>query len=173
AATLSGAFQPGAGMTKYASTPDPTRTGMPPGIPFIIGNELAERFSFYGMKGILTVFMTQHLLDRTGEAAFMGDEEAKTWYHMFNAAAYFLPIVGAIVADVLWGKYRTILLISLMYCVGHGCLALMDVGPETGWWDMKPLLLAGLVLIAVGAGGIKPCVSAHVGDQFGSGNKGL
>jgi proton-dependent oligopeptide transporter, POT family len=160
-------------MSKYATTPDPKRTGMPPGIPFIIGNELAERFSFYGMKSILTVFMTQHLLDRAGEAAFMTDEQAKTWYHMFNAAAYFFPIVGAIISDVLWGKYRTILLISLMYCVGHGLLALMDVGPITGLWDMKPLLLAGLVLIAMGAGGIKPCVSAHVGDQFGRGNKGL
>src|SRR5690606_9202451 len=107
-------------------------TGMPPGVPFIIGNELAERFSFYGMKAILVGFMTQHLLDRTGGEAFMTDERAKTWYHLFNAAAYFFPIAGAIVADVLRGKYRTILLTSLMYCAGHRCLALMDIGPVTG-----------------------------------------
>ncbi len=159
--------------SKYRSSPDQTRTTMPPGVPYIIGNELAERFSFYGMKTILTVFMTKHLLDSAGQPAFMSDEQAKQWYHLFSAAAYFFPILGALVSDILWGKYRTILLISLMYCVGHGCLALMDLGPITGAWDMKPLLFAGLILIAIGAGGIKPCVSAHVGDQFGKGNKRL
>lgn len=163
----------GSYSTRYRHEPDPTMKRMPPGIPFIIGNELAERFSFYGMKGILTVFMTKHLLDAAGEPAYMSEEQAKTWYHLFTAAAYFFPILGAILSDVIWGKYRTILFISLMYCVGHGCLALMDVGPATGLWDMRPFLMAGLLLIAIGAGGIKPCVSAHVGDQFGTGNKHL
>jgi len=160
-------------MATYRTTPDPTVKGMPGGVPFIIGNELAERFSFYGMKAILTVFMTKHLMDSAGNPAFMEDEQAKGVYHLFTAGAYFFPILGAIISDVLWGKYKTILLISLMYCVGHGMLALMDLGPITGLWDMKPFLFAGLILIAIGAGGIKPCVSAHVGDQFGTGNKHL
>ncbi len=147
--------------------------GMPPGVPFIIGNELAERFSFYGMKAILTVFMTKHLLDSAGQPAYMSDEQAKQYYHLFTAAAYFFPMLGALLSDIVWGKYKTILWISLMYCVGHGCLALMDLGPVTGGWDMKPMLLIGLLLIAIGAGGIKPCVSANVGDQFGTRNKRL
>jgi POT family proton-dependent oligopeptide transporter len=157
----------------YRTTPDNAETGLPKGVPFIIGNEVAERFSFYGMKAILVVFMTKHMLDAQGEADYMSDEQAKVWYHSFTAAAYFFPILGAILSDVLWGKYKTILLISLLYCVGHGMLALMDLGPVTGLWDMQPFLLAGLALIAIGSGGIKPCVSAHVGDQFGRGNKGL
>ncbi|MCH7960964.1 MAG: hypothetical protein IIC49_01380 [Planctomycetes bacterium] len=157
----------------YRTTPDPTNTRMPGGIPYIIGNELAERFSFYGMKGILTVFMTEHLLDSSGASANMSDEQAKYWYHMFTAAAYFFPLLGAILADVVLGKYRSILFISLMYCLGHGALAMMDLGPHFGLWDMKPFLIAGLLMIAIGAGGIKPCVSAHVGDQFGAGNKRL
>ena len=157
----------------HRTTPDPDLTTMPGGVPFIIGNELAERFSFYGMKAILVVFMTQHLLNAAGQPAYMNDEEAKAVYHLFTAGAYFFPILGAILSDVLWGKYKTILLISLMYCLGHGMLALMDLGPHFGLWDMKPFLYAGLILIAMGAGGIKPCVSAHVGDQFGTGNKGL
>jgi proton-dependent oligopeptide transporter, POT family len=157
----------------FLTAPDQNETGMPKGVPFIIGNELAERFSFYGMKGILTVFMTQHLVNAAGEPANMTDERAKTVYHLFTASAYFFPLLGAIMADAFWGKYKTILWISLMYCVGHGCLALMDIGPVTGWWDMAPFLFVGLAMIAIGAGGIKPCVSAHVGDQFGKGNKRL
>ena len=157
----------------YLTTPDPTEKRMPGGVPFIIGNELAERFSFYGMKGILVVFMTSHLLNKSGELDTMNDEQAKAVYHLFAAGAYFFPLIGAIIADVLWGKYKTILLISLMYCLGHGCLALMDLGPVFNLWDMKPFMFAGLILIAIGSGGIKPCVSAHVGDQFGTGNKHL
>ncbi|MFK7759381.1 MAG: POT family MFS transporter [Phycisphaerales bacterium] len=155
------------------TAPDPNQTKFPKGVPYIIGNELAERFSFYGMKGILTVFMTQHLLDASGESANMTDTQAKSVYHLFTGAAYFFPIIGAVLADAFWGKYKTILWISLMYCFGHGCLALMDIGPHTGLWDMKLFLFIGLAMIAIGAGGIKPCVSAHVGDQFGTGNKRL
>ncbi len=158
---------------KYRETPDHTLTGMPPGVPYIIGNEAAERFSFYGMRAILVVFMTQFLVSSTGADATLSDEKAKGIFHLFVAAAYFTPLLGAMVSDIFWGKYKTILYISLMYCVGHGCLALMDLGPVTGLWDMQPFMIAGLVLIAIGAGGIKPCVSANVGDQFGKGNKRL
>lgn len=154
----------------YRSTPDSTSTKMPRGIPFIIGNELAERFSFYGMKGILIIVMTKYLLDSSGAAANMSDDKAKGVYHLFTAAAYFFPLIGSIIADVFLGKYRTILFLSLMYCVGHGCLAIMDVAPDMNM-DMRPWLYAGLLFIAMGAGAIKPCVSAHVGDQFGDGNK--
>ncbi|MBX3323092.1 MAG: POT family MFS transporter [Phycisphaeraceae bacterium] len=159
-------------MTKYRSTPDQNLKGMPSGVPFIIGNELAERFSFYGMKGILVTFMTLHMLNAMGESANMTESEAKAWYHAFTGLAYTFPILGALVADVFWGKYKTILIISLMYCVGHACLAVMDYAPAMGM-GMKPWLLAGMLFIAIGAGAIKSCVSAHVGDQFGSGNKRL
>lgn len=159
-------------MSNYRETPELTKR-MPGGIPYIIGNELAERFSFYGMKGILVIFMTKHLLDRAGDPAFMGEDAAKAVYHYFTAAAYFFPLLGALLADIVLGKYKTIIILSLGYCLGHASLALMDVGIFTGSWDMKPFLFGGLILIAVGAGGVKPCVSAHVGDQFGAENKNL
>lgn len=162
-----------ANTEQILTAPDPNETGMPRGISYIVGNECAERFSFYGMKGILTIFMTRHLLDASGADATLSDEYAKSVYHLFTAGAYFFPLLGAIIADVYWGKYKTILLISLLYCIGHGMLALMDLGPVTGMWDMAPFMYIGLILIAMGAGGIKPCVSAHVGDQFGTGNKHL
>lgn len=138
--------------------------GMPSGIPYIIGNEAAERFSFYGMRTILVVFMTQYLMGTSGVLAPMSGEDAKGWYHLFVSAVYLTPLLGAILADVWWGKYRTILVLSMVYCAGHLALALDDTSLG---------LALGLGLIALGAGGIKPCVSAHVGDQFGHTNRTL
>ncbi len=137
-------------------------TKMPPGIPFIVGNEAAERYSFYGIKSILVVFMTKHMMDAAGNPAPMSEAQATEWVHLFNAAAYFAPLIGAFISDGLWGKYTTIMRISLLYCVGHAAMAFDHT--QTG-------LLVGLTLIAMGAGGIKPCVSAHVGDQFGEQNR--
>lgn len=148
---------------KYLTAPQPIST-MPPGIPYIVGNEAAERFSFYGMKFILTAYMTRFLIGWDGQSAVLSDEDAKSAVHLFVAAAYFFPLLGAIVSDWLFGKYSTILWLSIVYCFGH--LALAVVPGREG-------LVLGLVLISIGAGGIKPCVSAHVGDQFGEKNQHL
>lgn len=137
---------------------------MPRGIPYIVGNEAAERFSYYGMRSILVVFMTKYLLDRSGNLATMSDEEAKASYHFFTMSVYFLPFFGAILADAFLGKFKTIMILSIVYCLGHFTLAI----------DATRLgLVIGLGLIAMGAGGIKPCVSATVGDQFTSSNQHL
>jgi proton-dependent oligopeptide transporter, POT family len=142
--------------------------GMPPGVPHIIGNEAAERFSFYGMKAVLAVFMVHylHLMDGGGSA--MSEAEATAKVHLFNGAVYLTPLLGALLADIFIGKYRTIIALSLVYCAGHAALAAMGVFGHSPWW-----LMAGLGLIALGSGGIKPCVSAHVGDQFGARNAHL
>ena len=137
---------------------------MPKGIPYIIGNELAERFSYYGMKTILVVFMTQYIMNRSGTVDPMSDADATTWYHYFSMANYFFPILGAILSDVLWGKYKTIMTLSIVYVLGHVALAVDDT---------RLGLSIGLTLIAMGSGGIKPCVSAHVGDQFTKAKKHL
>lgn len=137
---------------------------MPPGVPYIIGNEAAERFSFYGMRGILVVFMTNYLMGANGQPDHMTDEQSNEWFHLFVASAYFFPLLGAIIADVFLGKYLTILILSVVYCLGHLALALNDT---------RMGLAIGLTLIAVGSGGIKPCVSSNVGDQFGATNQHL
>ncbi len=156
---------------KYATKP-PNMTTMPPGVPYIIGNEAAERFSFYGMRSILTVFMTAYLVNKAGDLSPMGDAEARAWFATFVSAVYFLPILGAILAEGFLGKYRTILWLSIVYCLGHLALAFMDTAVGIAWGQEKVLAL-GLGLIALGSGGIKPCVSANVGDQFGESNKHL
>jgi POT family proton-dependent oligopeptide transporter len=157
--------------TKYQTTPLPS-SEMPRGIPYIIGNEAAERFSYYGMLAILEVFLTGHLKDISGSIAPMPKHQAAEWIHYFIAAVYAFPIVGAIISDWLLGKYLTIVSISLLYCAGHAVLALMDY-PTLTQVDPRWMLAIGLALLSLGAGGLKPCVSAHVGDQFGEQNKHL
>jgi POT family proton-dependent oligopeptide transporter len=150
-------------MAKYLTAPL-ARPGMPAGIPYIVANEAAERFSYYGMRAILVVFMTQYLTSRDGVLDVMSEDEAKGWFHLFASAVYFTPLLGALLADGLLGKYRTIILLSLVYCAGHFALAFDDT---------RAGLAIGLGLLAMGAGGIKPCVSSHLGDQFGQTNAGL
>ncbi|MBS3954542.1 MAG: POT family MFS transporter [Methylomicrobium sp.] len=147
-------------MANYLIKPESIRT-MPSGIPYIIANEAAERFSYYGMRAILVVFMTQYLLDASGQLDVLSEQEAQAYFHLFVSAVYFMPLLGAVLADGLLGKYRTILFLSVVYCFGHLALA----------FDHTLFgMLLGQGLIAIGAGGIKPCVSAHVGDQFSSSN---
>lgn len=121
----------------------------PKQIKYIVGNEAAERYSYYGMRSILVIFMVQYLM--------IPSKEATTAYHLFAGACYLLPLLGAYISDRILGKYKTIMYLSVVYCIGHLVLALFET---------KNGLYAGLTLIALGSGGIKPCVSAHVGDQF-------
>ena len=152
-------------MTVYRTAPKATER-MPSGIPYIISNEAAERFSFYGMKAALAVFLANYLGVMGGSN--LSEAQATSYVSWFNSAVYLTPLLGAILSDYALGKYRTIISLSIVYCLGHLCLAFMGVGGLVQFW-----LLAGLGLISLGAGGIKPCVSAHVGDQFGEKNQHL
>jgi POT family proton-dependent oligopeptide transporter len=139
----------------------------PRSIPYIIGNEAAERFSFYGMRSILATFLVAQFFNPTLNPALQTVAEAKAneSTHFFVTLAYTLPFVGGLVADWFTGKYKIILYISIVYCIGHLCLAMFDNNLNG--------FIMGLVLIAVGAGGIKSCVSANVGDQFDKSNQEL
>ena len=136
---------------------------MPPQIPFIIGNEGCERFSFYGMRNILTVFLMTSLLLAIPEEMRKG--EAKEVFHTFVIGVYFFPLLGGWIADRFWGKYKTILYLSLVYVCGHACLAFFENSIRGFYF--------GLFLIALGSGGIKPLVSSFVGDQFDKTNRSL
>ncbi|MCF7220641.1 oligopeptide:H+ symporter [Marilutibacter chinensis] len=148
------------------STPAATANAgqMPRQIPYIIGNEACERFSFYGMRNILVPFLVSSILlaylpeaDREGAA--------KDVFHTFVIGVYFFPLLGGWLSDRFFGKYNTVLWLSLVYCAGHACLALFE--------DNRTGFYTGLFLIALGSGGIKPLVSAFVGDQFDQSNKSL
>ncbi len=141
--------------------------GFPSGIPFIIGNEAAERFCFYGLKAVLTTFLVSQFFNPTRDPALQATAEANSnqLTHLFITVTYFLPFIGGLVADWWLGKYRTIMYLSLVYSAGCACLAM--------FYDNLALFQLGLFLVAAGSGGIKPCVSANVGDQFDKENEHL
>ncbi|KAK0400130.1 hypothetical protein QR680_003370 [Steinernema hermaphroditum] len=123
----------------------------------IVGNEFCERFSFYGMRTILALYLVNILKQTTDQATIST--------HAFISLAYFTPILGSILADGYIGKFWTILSISILYAAGNVVLAVsasFDAGAS-----VHPYLdIAGLVMIAFGTGGIKPCVSSFGADQF-------
>jgi POT family proton-dependent oligopeptide transporter len=152
----------------------------PRGIPYIVGNEGAERFSFYGMRQILYIYLTSLFIGFAAESAAPAGQlaEAKVHatqvVHLFNAGVYLFPMIGAILADRLLGKYQVILWVSMIYCAGNAAMALAGHLGATGNLSLTTVMaFSGLILIALGSGGIKPCVSANVGDQFTAQNAHL
>lgn len=107
------------------------------------------------MRTVLTLFLTQILL--------YTEDTATVIFHGFAMGCYFTPLFGALVADVLLGKFKTILYISILYVLGNIVISLASI---PNFIPMRPLTILGLMMIAVGTGGIKPCVSAFGGDQF-------
>ena len=137
---------------------------LPRQIPFIIGNEACERFSFYGMRNILVQFLVSSvILAYVPEAERQG--VAKDVFHSFVIGVYFFPLLGGWLSDRFFGKYNTVLWFSLVYCAGHACLAMFE--------DNRTGFYTGLFLIALGSGGIKPLVVSFCGDQFTTANKHL
>ena len=138
----------------------------PSSIPYIIGNEAAERFNYYGLRAILTTFLVAQFYNPNGSTdpavVQVAEATANAKTHDFVAMVYLLPIFGGMVADWFWGKYKTILWLSMVYMTGSIMVALSV--------DSEVMFTTSLMLIAIGAGGIKPCVSANVGDQFDSTN---
>src|SRR5512138_2158692 len=125
----------------------------PPQVKYIVGNEACESFSFHGMASILVLYMNEHLL--------YPERDARAAYHGFIMVSYLAPLVGGWIADRFLGRYATILRVSFAYVLGHAALAT---------WGTRTGLAVGLALVV---GGIKPCVSAFVGDQFPPGERTL
>ena len=134
------------------STPAPAAR-LPFQIWYLAWNEAAERFSYYGMTSILTLHMVKNM--------GLGEHQAIAGYQYFVFGVYLTPILGALLSDVFWGRYKTILWLSFGYVAGHATIA---------FWEGPAGLLVGLALIAIGAGGIKPCASAFAADQVPEGD---
>ncbi|KAK7399862.1 hypothetical protein VNO78_11056 [Psophocarpus tetragonolobus] len=138
--------------------------------PFILGNECCERLAYYGIATNLVTYLTQKLHEGNVSAA----RNVTTW----QGTCYLAPLIGAVLADAYWGRYWTIAVFSIIYFIGMGTLTLSASVPA-----LKPaeclgtvcppatpaqyaVFFFGLYLIALGTGGIKPCVSSFGADQF-------
>uniref|UniRef100_A0A8C7X8P7 Solute carrier family 15 member 1a n=1 Tax=Oryzias sinensis TaxID=183150 RepID=A0A8C7X8P7_9TELE len=141
--------------------------GYPISIFFIIVNEFCERFSYYGMRAVLVLYFKYFLQ--------WDDDLATSIYHTFVALCYLTPILGAIVADSWLGKFKTIIYLSVVYAIGQVAMAVSAMhditdsdrdGTPNNMTFHVVLSMVGLFLIALGTGGIKPCVAAFGGDQF-------
>ncbi|XP_071598455.1 solute carrier family 15 member 1 [Heliangelus exortis] len=150
-----------------AKSKSPNFFGYPLSIFFIIINEFCERFSYYGMKAVLILYF-KYFLNWT-------DDFSTAIYHTFVALCYLTPILGALIADSWLGKFKTIVSLSIVYTIGQAITSVSSISDLTdydhnGSPDNKSVHIAlsmtGLILIALGTGGIKPCVAAFGGDQF-------
>ena len=125
-----------------------TKPGLPRQIPYIIGNEGCERFTFYGMRNILTPFLVT-LLAAVRARKPSVREDAKEVFHTFVIGVYFFPLLGGWIADRFLGKYRTILWLSASSTASGTRASPCSTTTRTGFYT-------GLFLIALGSGGIKP-----------------
>lgn len=125
-----------------------TATGHPVGFRFFFWGEFAERCSYYGMRAILALYMTERLgVDKA---------DAGTYMSLFIAACYFFPLIGGYVADNFLGKYWTIVLFSVPYVAAQFLVGIED----------KYVVFGALVLLAMGSGVIKPNISTLMGLTY-------
>ncbi|XP_050054174.1 peptide transporter family 1-like isoform X2 [Aphis gossypii] len=134
--------------------------GYPKAVWYIFGNELCERFSYHGLKTILVLFFT---------TIQKYDHDTSTIiFHMFLICSFLSPLFGAIIADSYWGKYKTIFILSIVHAMGNIIVAIASLVTSVSLHFQRSFTIIGLLLTSIGAGGIKPCVSAFGGSLLSS-----
>lgn len=128
-------------------------SGHPEGLRQLFLTELWERFSYYGMRALLTFFMLAPLAQ--GGLALTTQEAARI-YGNYTMAVYMLAIPGGFIADRLIGARRSVLVGGWVIALGHFCLA----------FPAMPAFYLGLILIALGTGLFKPNISGLVGALY-------
>lgn len=161
------------GTLDYKGNPaDKTETGTWRACPFILGNECCERLAYYGMSTNLVRYF-KHQLNQSSSTA---SKNVLDW----SGTCYITPLIGAFLADAYLGRYWTIAIFSIIYVIGMTFLTVTASvsglkpichgprGEETCQvTDAKSTaFFVALYLIALGTGGIKPCVSSYGADQF-------
>jgi peptide/histidine transporter 3/4 len=149
----------------YVSEPVPKRSTLLTVCPFILGNEFCERLAFYGLSTNLVIYLTRVMGEDSGFAAIQ--------VNLFEGTCYLTPLLGAWVADSYLGRYKTILIFSVVYFVGMLMLAasawVPGLTPQPDTYAnalQNAALYTSLYIVALGTGGIKPNVSAFGADQF-------
>jgi proton-dependent oligopeptide transporter, POT family len=135
-------------------------TFLTPVVCCILITETVERFAYFGFRAILVLYFIHALK--------VNEDNAIALYAYVTCLAYASPILGSLMADAYWGRYKTILIFGWIYAIG---LSLLTIGAcvDDGRNGLKRMLsFIGLFFFCMGTGGIKPCVSAFGADQVAS-----
>ena len=136
-----------------ASAIDQRFFGHPRGLSTLFFTEMWERFSYYGMRALLTLYMTSKLVD--GGLGF-SESYAGAIYAMYVSSVWYLPLIGGWLADKVLGARRAVLIGGIIIACGHYSMAI----------DSLPTFYAALILIALGTGLLKPNISTMVGQLY-------
>lgn len=134
------------------------RQGHPKGLYLLFATEMWERFSYYGMRALLVLYLTKSLID--GGLGFT-DDNASLLYGFFTGFVYFTPLIGGWLADNYLGQRKAIVIGAILMMLGQFCLA-----SESS----LPFLYTGLVLLIIGNGFFKPNISVIVGHLYEPGD---
>src|SRR5262245_46371055 len=140
-------------QTTLASTPDTGFFGHPRGLSTLFFTEMWERFSYYGMRAFLILYMAAPV--SAGGLGF-ADSDAASIYGTYTGSVWGAAIVGGFIADRFIGQYRSVLIGGILIALGHLTLALRAL----------TFFYAGLSLIVIGTGLLKPNVSTLVGSLY-------
>jgi POT family proton-dependent oligopeptide transporter len=132
--------------------------GHPGGLSTLFFTEMWERFSYYGMRAILTLYMTKSLVE--GGLGFT-ETYASLIYATYVSSVWYLPLIGGWLADRVFGARRAVLIGGIIIACGHYSMAV----------NSKLTFFAGLILIACGTGLLKPNISAMVGQLYSETDK--
>ncbi|NQX99069.1 MAG: MFS transporter, partial [Flavobacteriales bacterium] len=133
--------------------------GHPKGLFILFFTEMWERFSYYGMRAILVLYIISEV-DGKNPGLGWSQGEALELYGWYTMLVYVLSIPGGLLADKLLGQKKTVLLGGILLCIGHGVLAI-----EQMW-----AFYTGLVFIILGVGALKPNISTMVGGLYKKGD---
>ena len=137
-----------------------TLFGHPVGLFVLFFTELWERFSYYGMRALFTIFLVAETNDKNPGFGWT-NEEAIWLYGWYTMLVYVAAIPGGWVADNLLGQKKTVMLGGLLLCLGHGILA----------FDSEVSFYIGCAFIILGVGGLKPNISSMVGGLYPKGDE--
>ena len=141
-----------------------TRRGQPPGLPLLFAAEMWERFSYYGMRALLVLYLVNALGWRAADASNL--------YGTYTSAVFLTPLVGGWLADKFIGTGRSLVIGALIITLGHFVLAFApeSAGPAGPVGGSMAAFYAGLALVIVGTGFFKPNVSTMVGQLYAAGD---
>lgn len=135
----------------------PNRKGHPKGLYLLFATEMWERFSYYGMRAIFTLYMTKALL--------FDKQIASGIYGSYTGLVYLTPLIGGYVADKAWGNRKSIFIGGLLMALGQFCMFLSSSNYQNPQLTVLFMML-GLGLLIIGNGFFKPNISTMVGQLY-------